>query len=196
MKQVILASISPRRQEIFEELGITFVVEGSEYEEDMSLSLPPRELVLELARGKAEEVARKHQDAIVVGADTIVSFEEKVLGKPKDIEEAREVLRNYSGKTALIITAFVVLDTDSQKSISDVLEAKVFFKEYGEKEIEDYLSSGEAIDKAGSFAVQGKGYILVERTEGDVSTMKGLPKEEVISALREFGVEGLRLKDF
>lgn len=188
MTTIILASTSPRRKEIFEKLGIPFKTEASSYEEDMTLKLKPLDLAKHLSEGKAKDVAKKHADAIVIGADTFVAYEGKVLGKPSSQEEAKKMLRSYSGNCVSVITGFTIIDTSSGKSISEASEAKVYFKKLKEKDIEEYIASGEPLDKAGAFAVQELGAILIEKIEGDFFNVMGLPLSTIADTLDHLGV--------
>ncbi|OGI83132.1 septum formation protein Maf [Candidatus Nomurabacteria bacterium RIFCSPLOWO2_01_FULL_33_17] len=188
MKKVILASTSPRRKELFEKTGIPFEIVASSYEEDMTLDMSPKDLAMFLSKGKAESVANDNPDAIVIGADTFIAFEDKVLGKPHTKERAKEMLSILSGKQHFIITGFTIIEKSSGKLISKAVESKILLKNLTEKEIEDYIATGEPLDKAGAYAVQGLGANLIEKIEGDYSNILGLPVDEVLEALKEFEV--------
>ena len=186
MKKVILASTSPRRQELFKELNISFESVGSDYEEDMSKSLLPEDLVKELALGKATDVAHKHDDdAVVVGADTIIAFEGKVQGKPNTPEKAKEILCSYSGRCLEVITGVAIVAPSD--SLTKAFTSKVCFKKLTEEEIDIYITTGEPLDKAGAFAVQGEGRELIDHFEdGDMDNIMGLPVEQVRIMLTRF----------
>lgn len=188
MKKVILASSSPRRKELFEKTGIPFVVEASDYEEDMNLRIEPLELAKELSRGKAESVAKKHKndDVLVVGADTFIVFKDKILGKPHTPERAKEMIKEMSGKTHYVITGFTVIDAKSGKKISKAVKSKVVFRKLNDQEIDNYVKTGEPLDRAGAYAIQELGLILVEKVEGDYSNIVGLPLPALIKELRKF----------
>ncbi len=189
MKKVILASTSPRRKELFEKTGILFEVVGSSYEEDMTLDMSPKDLAIYLSRGKAEDVANKYPDAVVIGADTFTVLGNEVFGKPYTKEKAKERLMMLSGKQHSIITGFTIIEKSENKIVSKAMETKVFFKDLTEKEIDDYVETGEPMDKAGAYAIQGLGGKLIEKTEGSYDNIIGLPVDEVVQILKgEFGV--------
>ncbi|MFA5926577.1 MAG: Maf family protein [Patescibacteria group bacterium] len=187
MKTLILASTSPRRKEILEKSGLDFVTEASDFEEDMSLDLTPADLVKQLSLGKAKAVADKHRDAVVIGSDTIISFNNKILGKPHTAEWAKEMLTELRGQQHSVWTGYSIIDTDSGKSVSKSVEARVFFKHLSSQEIDDYIETGEPIDKAGAYAIQGIGKSLIDHIEGDFYTIMGLPLQNVLEDLKQFG---------
>ncbi|MDP3963289.1 MAG: Maf family protein [bacterium] len=188
MRRVILASTSPRRRELFKKLNIPFEIIASDYAEDMTLALPPRKLAMHLARGKAEAVARMHDDAIVVGADTFLVFEGRVIGKPRDAKEAARMLGALSGKAHTILTGFAVIDSADRRDVGGVEEARVYFKALSSGDISGYIESGEPLDKAGAYAIQGMGAKFIDRIEGDYDAIVGLPVERIKEALQEFGI--------
>ena len=187
-RKIILASTSPRRKELLTKTGLTFDIVSSNYEEDMTLDFPPEELVIHLSKGKAEDVAKKYQDAIVIGADTIVAHNGKVYGKPHTSEKAKETLKKFTGEKNNIITGFTVIDTKTGRSFSKAVSSTVYFKNYTEKDIDDYVATGEPLDKAGAYAVQGLGKELIEKIEGDYSCILGLPIDDIMKVLKEFNV--------
>ncbi len=186
MKKIILASGSERRKALLKKAGVDFDVVVSEYEEDMNLRLPPRELAMFLSKGKAEAVAEKYADAIIVSADTFVVCDDYLLGKPHTPERAKETLRMLSGRSHSVITGFTVMEKGGL-SISHVQETKVWIKELTDTMIDDYIATGEPLDKGGSYAAQGLGAALVERIEGDIENVVGLPTKQVLETLKEFG---------
>lgn len=188
MKQVILASGSPRRKELLGKAGLEFTVDPSSYEEELDSSLEPSELVKQLSLGKAQDVAKRHKDAVIIGADTVITFEGKILGKPRDEEDAKETLSRLSGEPHSVITGFTIIDTDTGKTLSKSVETKIYFKNLTAEEIGDYVNSGEPLGKAGSYAIQGLGKKLVEKIEGDFDNVVGLPVNEVVNSLREFNL--------
>lgn len=189
MKKIILASSSPRRKELLKILvGDNFEIKTSDYEEDNSLALLPKDLVLFHSLEKGRDVARKLPEGIVISADTIVAFENKVLGKPKTIGNAKEMLEKINGQWVEIITGMAVIDIDSKKEFQHLEVAKVKIKQMSEQEIDSYIETGEPMDKAGAFAVQGKGAILIEKTDGDFYSIVGLPLFELNKLLAQAGV--------
>lgn len=190
MKKVILASTSPRRKELLEKTGISFVVEASNYKEDISLKLKPLELAKKLSRGKAEAVAKNHkgEDVVVIGADTFVVLNNKILGKPYTPEKAKKMIKELSGKAHSLITGFTVVDVESGKKVSKAVESKVCLRKLTDKEIDDYIKTGEPLDKAGAYAIQGFGAALIKKIDGDYYSAVGLPLASLIKELKRFGI--------
>jgi septum formation protein len=191
MKQIILASASPRRKEILEKSGLVFKVDESEYEEDNDAGLEPARLAIKHSRGKAMDIMPKYKNALVISADTIVVLGQKVFGKPRNRTEAAAMLRSLSGKSHSVITGFTILDTATKKILSRAVVTKVYFKKLDEKEIAAYIRSREPMDKAGAYGVQGLGAVIVKRIEGDFFNVMGLPLNELVMALKKFGIKVL-----
>jgi septum formation protein len=187
-KEIILASASPRRKELLELICLQFKVDPGDYKEDMNLKLSPHELARALSLEKAKSVAGKYNNAIIIAADTFVIIRGQTLGKPHTEEEARRMLVLLDGSTHSVITGFTILDTDTGKKISRSVETKVTFKKLTEKEIDAYVKTKEPLDKAGAYAIQGLGSILVKRIEGDYFNVIGLPLCPLVECLREFGI--------
>jgi len=192
MKKIILASASPRRKEILEITGLKFSVCVSDYEEDLSLKLPPRDLARFLSRKKAETIAHKYKNAIIIAADTVIVFKNRILGKPHRDKEAGKMLRLLNGRSHSVITGFTILDTGSGKKLSRSVETKVYFKRLSMEEIRAYVRSKEPLDKAGAYAIQGLGAVFIERIEGDFFNVVGLPLCALTESLKEFGVYVLK----
>ncbi len=186
--KIILASSSPRRKELLEKMGLEFEIIPSSYEEDMTEPLPPYELIMKLAKGKAEDVAKRVKSGIVIGVDTFVVFENKKLGKPKDESDAYNALKLISGKNIEVYSGICIIDVELKKEIVDFEVSTVKIKELSDDEINAYIASGEPLDKAGSFAIQGMGSIFIERITGSYSNIVGLPVNKLYSHLKEFGV--------
>jgi septum formation protein len=185
---LILASQSPARREILQSTGYPFVVEVSNYEEDMTLSLPPKDLAVHLSRGKAKDVASGHQDAIILAADSFAVFEDKLLGKPHTIERAKEMLIMLSGQCHSFVTGFTIIDGASGQEFSNAVETKVFFRELTPEEIDGYLAKENVLNNAGAYIIQQLGALLVEKIDGDYSNVMGLPISKVAQALNKFGI--------
>jgi septum formation protein len=151
----------------------------------MTLPLAPRELVKHLSLGKAETVAQSHTNAIIISADTIVVYGDTVLGKPHTRERAREMLRLLSGKQHSVFTGFTIILKDEEKTISRAVESRVFFKTLSDEEINEYVATGEPLEKAGAYAVQMLGQKFVEKIEGNIDNIIGLPVTEVLKELKE-----------
>jgi septum formation protein len=188
MKTLILASTSPRRKEILANLGIPFEVEASPYQEDMNLNLPPHELAKHLSKEKAKAVAKHHTNAIVIGADTFVVFEGKLLGKPRSPEEAKDMLQDLSNKANSVLTGITIIDSDTNQTHSEVFETKVYMKKMSPKEIEGYVASGEPLDKAGAYTIHALGAVLIDKIEGDFFAVMGLPIRPLTEIIKEFGI--------
>jgi septum formation protein len=187
MLPLILASASPRRRQLLQEAGVRFSVIPSGAAEDVYPGESPETYALRVASEKAREVAQKHPGHWVLGADTIVEIDGQILGKPCDTADGARMLRLLSGRTHRVMTAFVLLDGVGQIRASQVVISHVTFKTLSEDQIHDYLSTGEPMDKAGAYAIQGIGAALVERVEGSYTNVVGLPEEEVLMALRAVG---------
>jgi septum formation protein len=191
MRRIVLASASPRRKQLLEQLGLRFEVEPSDYEEDIAPGSEPREMARKLSLGKARAAAQKHRKALIIAADTLVVLGDRVFGKPHTNAEAREMLRTLNGKPHLVITGFTVLDTETGKVVSRSVETRVHMRKLTLKEIDSYVRTKEPLDKAGGYAIQGRGAVLVERIEGDYSNVVGLPLSAMAESLREFGISVL-----
>jgi septum formation protein len=189
MKHIVLASGSGARKEILEKAGIKFRVVASNYVEDMTIALEPRKLAEFLSAGKANDVANRVQDSLVIGADSFAVFEGKLLGKPHTKNKAIEMLRSLSGKKHQFITGFTIIDSDSGISRSYSVVSKVVFKKLSDLDIQNYVASENVLNKAGAYALQGQGMNLIERIEGDLNNVKGLPLKHVLDMLGEFGYD-------
>lgn len=189
MKILVLASSSSTRKNLLTKAGLVFEIDPSSYEEDMTLLMPPKELVMHLSRGKAQDVAHRHKQAVVLGADTIIVYKDEILGKPHTREKAKNVLKMLSGRQHSAITGFTIIDTENNNTISKAVETKVFFKDLTDKEIDEYIATGEPLNKAGSYAILELGGKLVEKIEGSETNVAGLPMDEVMETLKEFGIK-------
>ena len=188
-KKIILASVSPRRKELLKLLKIKFRVVESGYEEIMHEHLSHSELVKFLAMGKAKAAAKKYPESIIIAADTIVSFRGKAIGKPKNKQAALLMLKKFQGKPQEAVTGVVVMDAASGKILTAVKKSKIFFKKLSDREILEYIKSGEAYDKAGGYGPLGKGMNLIRKIRGDHTASLGLPMEFVFNALVKLGVK-------
>lgn len=188
--ELILASQSPRRKEILSLLDIPFKIMVSDADETVDESLPAYFIAESLSLKKAAAVAKNiDTEAIVIGADTIVVSEGKILGKPKDTQDAAAMLSALSGRTHSVISGVTVLDTKSAKSESFYVETKVTFCALTDEEIADYIASGEPMDKAGAYGIQGRGGKFVEKIEGDYFNVVGLPLSKLYRVLKkEFNI--------
>lgn len=188
--KLILASGSPRRRELLTQVGAVFEVEKSDVEELTDPSWSPKETVRHLAEIKALAVAQKHEEGIVLGADTVVVDGDKVLGKPEDKEDAKAMLKGLSGRSHEVMTAVVLVDASGEKPLWGSVETtKVKFKTLSDEEIEAYVLTGESMDKAGAYGIQGYGALLVEQLEGCYFNVVGLPLVKTAEGLKKFGID-------
>ena len=188
MKRIILASASPRRKELLEKLGLKFEVDASNCAEEIDPTLEPDELVRRISITKAKSVAQRHQDAVIIAADTIGVIGKKLLGKPHTADEAGKMLAQISGKSHEVITGFTILDTVTNKIMTGTVSTKVYIKKLTRQEIAAYVQTGEPLDKAGAYGIQGRGAVIVEKIEGDYYNVMGLPLSALTEALKEFGI--------
>ncbi|MGB9839302.1 Maf family protein [Thermovenabulum sp.] len=187
-RKLVLASSSPRRIELLKQIGLDFEVIPANIEEEKIIELKPDELVQKLAIEKVISVSKKVRNSIVIGADTLVYAENKVLGKPRTEKEALDMLLLLSNKWHKVYSGIAVLDTETQKLITDVEESGVKFKSISEKEAKNYIQTGEPMDKAGAYAIQGKGAVFIERIEGCYYNIVGLPLFKLVKLLEQFNV--------
>ena len=188
MKKIVLASASPRRKELLEKIGLKFEGEPSNHKEDINPHLKPHDLAMSISREKALAVASRHNNAIIIAADTFIVFRGKIMGKPATEAEARKMLATLSGKSHSVITGFTIIGTDENKVSSKSVETKVHLKRLTIEEIDAYVKSQEPLDKAGAYAIQGLGAVLVEKIEGDYFNVIGLPLCALTESLKEFGI--------
>jgi septum formation protein len=188
MKKVILASASPRRKELLEKIGLKFEVEPSNHEEAMPSGVEPHEFARKISLKKAKVIASKHENAIVIAADTFIVFGNQIMGKPHTETEARKMLEAINGQSHYVITGFSILDARRNKTLSRSVETKVSIKKLTPAEIDAYVKSKEPLDKAGAYAIQGLGAVIVEGIEGDYYNVMGLPLNALTEALKEFGI--------
>jgi septum formation protein len=184
--RVVLASASPRRRELLNLIGIEHEVRPANIDETMRPRETPRRHVERLAREKASAIAKRDPDLITIGADTIVVINRKVLGKPRDTDDAARMLGLLSGREHMVTTAVAV--ARGKKLRSAVEEVRVRFRRLRDDEIEAYIATGEPMDKAGAYGIQGYGATIVERIEGDYFSVMGLPIVRLIGLLRDVGV--------
>ncbi|QSQ09527.1 Septum formation protein Maf [Koleobacter methoxysyntrophicus] len=188
MKKIILASASPRRKQLLEQMKLKFEVIPSNIFEDYQENREPEEVARDLAERKATDIARISEDSLVIGADTVV-FLDEILGKPKDEREALKILKKLSGKTHYVITGIAVIDSSTKKLVVDHEKTAVKMKKISEEEIKAYISTGEPMDKAGAYGIQGLGSVFVEEIHGCYFNVVGLPISKLYSILKGFGVD-------
>lgn len=184
MIMIVLASQSPRRKEIMEQVGLRFLVHPTDVDEMMDESLPIPQAIERLALAKAEHVATLYPNDIVIGADTLVCLDKQVLGKPQNAKNAKEMLQRLSGQTHQVITG-VAICADGKKecfhSVSDVT-----FYSLSDREITAYIDSKEPFDKAGAYGIQGKGAVFVAKIVGDYYNIVGLPIAKLMQRLKAY----------
>jgi septum formation protein len=185
--RLILASKSPRRNELLKQMGFDFEVIPSRVTEDFVQTESPKEHVTRLAEAKARDVASEYPDCWVIAADTIVHINGSILGKPKDREEAVEMLRRLSGQEHWVLTGFSVCHLGKKKGDQEAVQTAVKVKSLTPAEMAWYVQTGEPFDKAGGYAIQGIGSFMVESIRGSYTNVVGLPVCELIQMLNRLG---------
>lgn len=189
MKKIILASSSPRRSEILSNLNINFIKVVRLIDEQSFKTDSPIEFVKILAYEKAMSVYNEvEKDATIIGADTIVVYDNKVLGKPNNEAEAYQYLKMLSGKMHYVYSGLAIIDKDSDMNFIDVGKTKVFMRNYNDDDIYSYINTNEPMDKAGAYAIQGYGSVLVDKIEGDYFNVVGLPVSKLIEGFNFLGI--------
>ena len=204
MSQIILASQSPRRKELLEQIDLEFEICPAKGEEIITKTIP-EEVVMELSKQKAEEVAamvstfgESHKDIttpsdiLVIGADTVVAYDGKILGKPVDEADAKRMLTMLAGNTHSVFTGVTLVLIDKSGRAGEIVfyeKTDVKMHEMTEAEIDRYIATGEPMDKAGSYAIQGKCAIYVEKIDGDYNNVVGLPITRIYQELKKIGID-------
>lgn len=186
-KNLILASASPRRRELLRWLGIPFRLLPSNAQEDIINGGEPEILAQELAYQKTRAVAPKVRRGLILGADTMVVLGSEILGKPANMEEAYHMLRKLSGQKHRVVTGLSLLEVPGGRHIEAAVVSQVGFRPLGDEEIWEYIRSGEPLDKAGAYAIQGRGGALIAEIEGCYTNIIGLPVPKLMEMLKEFG---------
>lgn len=184
---LILASASPRRRDLLQAAGIPFEVRAAEVDESRLAGESPEDLVLRLSRLKAEAISWLAPKRLVLGADTIVTLDHHLLGKPSDLADARRILRLLSGRTHEVLTGVTLCRQTPECSTSWIASTLVRFKELSDADIDRYLSAAHVLDKAGAYGIQDHGEMIVAGIDGLYSNVVGLPVEEVAEALARIG---------
>ena len=189
-KKIVLASASPRRNDLLKTMGLEFEIIPSQVEENIEDEIFSVELIENLAFEKAQDVAGKiNFPSIVIGSDTVVVINNKILGKPKDKDDASNMLKMLSGNTHQVISAIAVIDTETGKALKDSVISDVTFKQLSDEEINAYIESGEPMDKAGAYAIQGLAGMFVKSINGCYSNIVGISVFRLAEMLKEFGVK-------
>lgn len=185
--RIILASSSPRRADLLRVIGVDFEVAPSQVQERPHAGEAPADYITRLARAKVVGIARKREQGLVIGADTIVVLDGKILGKPSDAAEAAEMLRSLSGRWHAVMTGVALYDIGSRQEVADYDKTLVRFGQLNEREIEWYIKSGESMDKAGAYGIQGLASLFIEEIAGNYFNVVGLPLPLVYRLARRLG---------
>lgn len=188
--KLILASRSPRRRSLLQQMGIVFEVSGADINEDSLPHEDPAHYTRRMAREKALAVGRTSGDAWILGADTVVVAAERIMGIPAGRDEAADMLSTLSGRSHTVITSFCLHRPSTADSEVQSVESQVIFKQLSPREIEGYIRSGEPFDKAGGYAVQGLGAFMVREVRGSYTNVVGLPLCEVIETMKRLDILG------
>ncbi|MDQ1001337.1 septum formation protein [Neobacillus niacini] len=187
MQNLILASSSPRRKELLENLRLTFTISSSEVDESFDPTLSPEDVVMDLAERKAKVIFKENPEAFVIGSDTIVVADGQVLGKPKDEANAKRMLEKLSGRKHDVYTGVSILSPNGTSRFYERTE--VWFWELTDEEINFYVQSGEPLDKAGAYGIQQLGSMLVKKISGDYFAVVGLPSSKTYRELKRLGYQ-------
>ena len=188
---LILASESPRRQAFLNDLGIPFKVVAAQVQETPRAGEQPAVFSKRMAQEKARVVSQQHPEDWVLGADTVVSLGKRILGKPDSLREAKKFLEALNNRTHEVITSYCLINQSLKKALARSVYTRVTFKHFSRREIDWYLQTGEPLDKAGAYAIQGRGSFLVREIKGSYTNIVGLPLTEVLESLEKYA--GFRL---
>ncbi len=187
-RKIILASASPRRQSFLQELGLQFTTKPAAIDETPEPEESAEDFVRRMAAGKAESISSLHPDAVVIGADTVISHQGEILGKPASQAEALTILQKLQGTSHIVMTALGLYCREDNLAATLVGATTVTFGRFPKEVLESYIRSGEPMDKAGAYAIQGQGGFLIEKINGSCSTVIGLPMNELVTLLLRHGV--------
>jgi len=185
--KIILASGSPRRADLLAKIGVEFGQEPSHILERPHQGEAPPDYIIRLARAKVVAVARKHEAGLVIGADTIVVLDGRLLGKPEDNDDARRMLKQLSGKWHAVMTGIALIDAGTRREVADYDKTLVRFAQMTDREIDWYVESGEPMDKAGAYGIQGFGALFVDEIAGNYDNVVGLPLPLLYRLARRLG---------
>lgn len=188
-KKIILASSSDRRKNLLAKLGIKFTAMPSKIDESKYDFEAPEKLVQELSLAKASDVAKIVENTLIISADTVVVYDDKILEKPEDEEAAFRMLRLLENNHHKVYTGLAVISADDKMHYLDYDVTEVFMRKIDDDEISRYIKTGESMDKAGSYGIQGKGGIFVEKIIGSYFTVMGLPIHKLSMALKSFSID-------
>lgn len=188
MSNLILASASPRRQELLSQLGTPFTVLPADIDERHHAGEAPRDYVMRMSRTKAQKVAQQYPEAWVLGADTIVTIDDRILGKPKDAADAAAMLGSLSGRVHAVMTGLALVQHGRGYAAVETVSTHVYFRTLSEADIATYIAAKKPFDKAGAYAIQDQEGVFVERYEGCYTNVVGLPVKRTAAMLRDAGV--------
>lgn len=188
---LILASNSPRRRELLEQIGLSFTIDPADVDEQILIGETPEDYAVRVARDKARVAAQRSGRGIVIAADTIVVLGREVLGKPSDHKDAARMLTLLSGREHRVITGLIVMDAATGRATARTVVTKVWFRALRTSEIDAYVATGEPMDKAGAYGIQEKGALLVDRIEGCYFNVVGLPLAVLGEILEAFNIRPL-----
>lgn len=183
---MVLASSSPRRRELLKQIGVRFTTDVADIDETPKADESPADYVARLALEKARTVAARHNGDVVLGSDTTVVLHNRILGKPENNEDARQMLALLSGNSHQVMTAVALVRGSEEKTETVITDVR--FCELSAEQIDEYIATGEPADKAGGYGIQGLGAVLVASINGSYSNVVGLPLTETAALLRQFGV--------
>lgn len=186
MRKIILASTSPRRKELLEKYNLNPIVVKSCAEEKLRPDEGPEQIVMSLAFEKVNSISHIYANDIIIGADTIVVYENKILGKPKDEDDAYRILKTLSGKEHEVLTGICIINPEKNIKVVDYERTIVKFRKLDDEKIRDYIKTGEPLDKAGAYGIQGYGAILVDGIQGCYTNVVGLPLPKLDFLLGSF----------
>ncbi len=184
--KLILASVSPRRAQILKLIGLDFEVVDSQLNEDEETFTFPEVQVLELSRMKASAVAETVREGVIVAADTVVALSDMIFGKPNDPKEAKQMLRQLSGRTHTVYTGFTIFDTRTYSTLNDFEKTEVSFRKIEDDEIETYVQTEDPLDKAGAYGIQDQSAVFVTKVNGCFYNVVGFPITKFYVAMRGF----------
>ncbi len=185
---IILASNSPRRRELLRQIGLSFATDPSDVDEKVLAGEPPESYVVRVALDKARAAAARAGSGIIIAADTIVVLDDGILGKPVDRPDAERMLSLLSGRMHVVITGLAIIDAAKGKTVTGTSLTRVWFRDLSRDEIASYVKSGEPLDKAGAYGIQGKGALLVKQIEGCYFNVVGLPLSLLGELLLNFSI--------
>lgn len=188
MRKIILASQSPRRKDLLAKMGVEFEVIPSNFDEKLDDSRSPEAVAIELAVGKANMVAERYPDCIVIGSDAIVAIDSHQLEKPRDKADSYRMLKSLSGKRHEVTVSLAVICKDDDILLTDSDTSRVFFKPYSEQVIAAYVESGDGADKAAGYGIQSGAAPLIDHIEGQLDTIIGMPTHKLAVLLGQLGI--------